>query len=159
MPQDLQFTLLPKILRVILKRFSFKSILITYLSAVSLLYILDEFSTSLVDLHGSNCIIIFQLPWPMSTPVKQVEPETQALLEEEFSDENSSDEDYKPNEEEVSFFYFLILLNALIVLMLDICICHEVLIASPCLLFYNSTDCADKLFCEMSVKIRIRGNI
>lgn len=38
----------------------------------------------------------------MSTPVKQVERETQALLEEEFSDESSSDEDYKPNEEEVN---------------------------------------------------------
>ncbi|GFY45020.1 GON-4-like protein [Trichonephila inaurata madagascariensis] len=42
----------------------------------------------------------YTLPWPVSSPVKKVEKVSQQLLEEEFPDESSSDEDYKPIEEE-----------------------------------------------------------
>ncbi|GIX68732.1 hypothetical protein CDAR_199522 [Caerostris darwini] len=40
------------------------------------------------------------LPWPVSSLVKKVEKASQKLLHGELSEENSSDEDYKPNEEE-----------------------------------------------------------
>lgn len=49
----------------------------------------------------------------MSSPMKQTKTVTKSLLEEEFSDESSSDEDYKPNEDEVintlKFFFSLYL--------------------------------------------------
>ncbi|KFM77834.1 GON-4-like protein, partial [Stegodyphus mimosarum] len=40
------------------------------------------------------------LPWPVASPVKQTESLSKALLEDEFSEESSSDEDYKPVEVE-----------------------------------------------------------
>ncbi|XP_035207673.1 GON-4-like protein [Stegodyphus dumicola] len=40
------------------------------------------------------------LPWPVTSPVKQTESLSKSLLENEFSEESSSDEDYKPVEVE-----------------------------------------------------------
>ncbi|KFM58845.1 GON-4-like protein, partial [Stegodyphus mimosarum] len=40
------------------------------------------------------------LPWPVSSPIKKKETLSKKILEAEFSDENSSDEDYKPNEDD-----------------------------------------------------------
>ncbi|GFY29162.1 hypothetical protein TNCV_4722901 [Trichonephila clavipes] len=52
-------------------------------------------------LRTRNPAACSSLPWPVSSPVKKVEKVSQQLLEEEFPDESSSDEDYKPIEEEV----------------------------------------------------------
>ncbi|KAG8183715.1 hypothetical protein JTE90_002782 [Oedothorax gibbosus] len=39
------------------------------------------------------------LPWPVASPAKTVQKVSKKLLEEEFPDESSGDEDYKPEEE------------------------------------------------------------
>lgn len=48
--------------------------------------------------------MVLQLPWPVASPAKTVQKVSKKLLEEEFPDESSGDEDYKPEDEVISSF-------------------------------------------------------